>query len=193
MTNFSTACVAGALIFGCGRSEEATGPTTSPATPAAPTTFPVSPAASLLSIEGRKVAFPTSALRVTKQDDAVSVLLYTPDSALADDATANTVLVATTVEDTEDAAALAGQTVHLSKPPIDTNADAANAFFLDGGAARLLAADVDVTFSAAGEGWMTLAVRGKFSRLDGNGAERLVDVDGTLWAELEIEASATGR
>jgi hypothetical protein len=178
-----TACVVAAT--GCGRDEPAAPVTQPAATATAPATLPVAAAASVLSIDGKPVAFPTSALRLTRRDDGVALLLYTPDTALAEDATANTVLFAATLDATP-VSDLAGETLHLASAPTDTDADTANCLALDGGATQLLTSDVDVTFTAAGDGWMTLGVHGTFSKLDAKGVQRPVKVDGTLWARVEL-------
>ena len=172
------------MLNGCGAEPEPAPPATQSTAPQT-TSAPVQPASSVLSIGGQAVAFPTSVLRVTKGDESVSLTLYTPDTALADDRTANTVLMTMTVDDLAGRGTPAGETVHLTGAPAESESDTINGFSLDGGTTQWLISDVDITFTKIDEHWMTLAVRGSFWSTDANGAKRTTSVDGVLWAAVQ--------
>jgi len=174
----------GIALNGCG-SEQQPAPPATQNSQSPSTTEPVQPAASVLSVDGRPIAFPTSVLRVTKGDESMSLMLYTPDTALADDRTANTVLITTTVDDIAGRNTPAGDTVHLTGSPQDSETDTINGFSLDGGATQWLVSEVDITFTAVGDGWITLAVRGTFWSTDAKGDKRTSKVDGVLWASVQ--------
>lgn len=177
-------------IHGCGRSDESTiaeQPATQSATePASPTT--VAPSSTLI-IDGKPVAFPGSSLGVTDTGEALTLLLYSPEFALQDDPTANTVLLNMTVE-ADAPSDLPTASVRLVGTAAGNENDTPNGLFLNGSATQLLPLDVQVTFSGDPNGVIVAHLSGKFAAMTNGTAERTVTVTGTLAATVDREGTS---
>ena len=189
MRGFAPVLLALALIaiHGCGRKDEAT-----PEPPSTrPTTAPVEaavPASSTLIIDGKPVAFPASSLGITDTGEALSLLLYSPEFALMDDPTANTVLLNMTAE-VDSQSDLPTASIHLVGAATGNENDTPNGLFLNGSATQLLPLDVQVTFSGDAAGVIVAQLSGKFAAMTNAAAERTVTVTGTLAATVDREGA----
>jgi hypothetical protein len=155
-----------------------------------PVAAPVVVPASTLTIDGRPVAFPASQMRLSDVGDALSLLIYTPESALATDATANTVLLHITI-DAGSIADLPAASARLAEQPNASETDTPNGLFLDGGATQLYPTDVAVTFSGDPARLIVADIDGTFSMLTSATKQRTVRVTGTLAAAVEEAAPTT--
>jgi hypothetical protein len=174
------------LIGGCHRDKPA--PPPAPATSTASTTAATQATSAVLILDGQPVAFPPCRLRMAG-DGSNSFLLYTDESAVAMDPSANTVFL-TLPLDIDDISAAASASCHLVNHTLSSEGDSPSGLSLAGGSVQLVPMDVTIMFSG-GPQLLSAKLEGTFSKLTVDKPPQTITVKGTLSVAVDAAPATT--
>ena len=122
-------------------------------------------------------------------DGSNAFLLYTDESAVAMDPTANTVFL-TLPLDIDDIADAASVSCHLVNHSDASDGDSPSGFSLAGGSVQLVPMDVTIVFDG-GPAVLSATVQGTFSKLSVDKPPTPVEIKGTLSVALDAAPATT--